>query len=361
VLVLERERRVGRKIEISGGGRCNFTNRVVRSEDFLSANPSFARSALARFGAEDFLARVEARGIAWHEKKAGQLFCDGSARQIVSMLVDDAREAGVEIRVGCAVGEVTRSDRFEIATDSGRIRAEKLVIATGGLSIPKIGATDLGYRIAERFGLPILPTRPGLVPLRLSEDDVQAWGPLAGVSFPAIVRTAGVAVHESVLFTHRGLSGPAILDASSSWRPGEALEIDLFAGADARAAILAAAGRDLTLPNWLAGILPKRLALAWCERRATTRPLRQHSAKELAAIAERLRSWTLHPADTEGYGKAEVTVHGVDTAALSSKTMEARSVPGLHVIGEVVDVTGRLGGFNFQWAWSSGWAAGRAV
>lgn len=359
--MLERERRVGRKIEISGGGRCNFTNRDVRSEDFLSANPSFARSALARFTPQDFLARVEAHGIAWHEKKAGQLFCDGSARQIVAMLTDDCREAGVEIRVGCGVGEVARADRFEITTETRRIAAEKLVIATGGLSIPKVGATDLGYRIAERFGLAIMPTRPGLVPLRLAEDDARDWGRLSGISFPAIVRTAGVAVRESVLFTHRGLSGPAILDASSHWGPGEPLEIDLFDGADALAAITAAARRDVTLPNWLAGVLPKRLALAWCERWGTTQPLRRHSPKELAAIAERLRSWTLHPAETEGYGKAEVTVHGVDTAALSSKTMEARSVPGLHLIGEVVDVTGRLGGFNFQWAWSSGWAAGGAV
>ena len=359
--MLEANARVGRKIEISGGGRCNFTNRIVGAEHFLSANPDFCRSALARYGPDDFIALVDRHGIAWHEKTLGQLFCDGSSREVIALLLAECRDAGVDVRTGCAIGEVSRGSRFAVETNLGRYDAESLVVATGGLSISKLGASDLGYRVAERFGLRVIPPRPGLVPFRFGDADLGQWVDLAGVSFPARVTLGRTEFRESGLFTHRGLSGPAFLQISSYWREGASIEVDLLPDRDVAADFLAARERSVELANFLAGFLPRRLALRWCELYGGSRPLRGHTQDELAAIAERLHAWTVVPEATEGYGKAEVTVCGVDTEELSSKTMAARRVPGLHFVGEVVDVTGHLGGFNFQWAWSSGWAAGQAV
>lgn len=279
----------------------------------------------------------------------------------MALLVDDCRAGGVEIRTGCTIRAVDRDDAFVVDTERGPLHAAALVVASGGLSIPKIGATDLAYRVAERFGIAVVPPRPGLVPLSFGDADRAAWSDLSGVSFPALVTSGGARARESVLLTHRGLSGPAILDASSTWSPGATIEIDLLPEPAQERTLLAAAERSAELANVLAGILPKRLATRWCEQKAPSRPLRRFTPRELQAVVAELHRWTIVPAGTEGYAKAEVTVGGVDTRELSSKTMEARRVPGLYFIGEGVDVTGRLGGFNFQWAWSSGFAAGRAI
>ena len=282
---------------------------------------------------------------------------------MIELLLAECRAAGVEILVGCAVGEVAHDGRFAVETNLGRLEADALVVATGGLSIPKLGASDLGYRIAKRFGLGVVPPRPGLVPFRFAPDDLARWGDLAGVSFPARVRAAGerAEFRESGLFTHRGLSGPAFLQISSYWREGSAVTVDLAPDRDVEAELAAARDRSVELANFLAGFLPRRFALRWCQLHGGSRPLNRYTPAELGEIAARLHAWTVAPASTEGFAKAEVTVCGVDTNALSSKTMAAKRVPGLHFIGEVVDVTGHLGGYNFQWAWSSSWAAGQAI
>jgi predicted Rossmann fold flavoprotein len=369
VLVLERNREVGRKILISGGGRCNFTNIHCRPEHFLSANPHFARSALARYTPADFIALVERHGIAWHEKTLGQLFCDGSARQIVDLLLSECRDGGVRIEVGCEVTGVTRVAQafrpaltFAVETSGGGFEAPSLVVATGGLSIPKIGATDLGYRIATQFRVPVVPTRPALVPLLFDENDRSHWSDLAGVAADCIASTSGASFRESFLFTHRGLSGPAILQASSYWRPGAAIDIDLLPGVDILAELTArrAAGDTASPKTLVARHLPNRLVDRWFHDDPGS-VLATTSNERLASTAGRLHRWSVVPAGTEGYAKAEVTAGGVDTRALSSKTLEARDVPGLYFIGEVVDVTGHLGGFNFQWAWAAAAAAGDAV
>ncbi|MGH7804547.1 MAG: aminoacetone oxidase family FAD-binding enzyme, partial [Candidatus Binatia bacterium] len=303
VAVVEGQPRVGRKIEISGGGRCNFTNRVVGAEHFLSENPDFARSALARYGPDHFIALVDRYGIAWHEKTLGQLFCDGSSRQVIDLLVAECRDAGVEIRVGQTVTDVTRDGRFAVDTDGGRLEAESLVVATGGLSIPKLGASDLGYRLASRFGLRVVAPRPGLVPFRFAADDLPRWGDLAGVSFPTRVRVAGerAEFREAGLFTHRGLSGPAFLQISSYWREGRELVVDFAPDRDIAGELLAARDRSIELANFLAGVLPRRLALRWCELHGGSRPLRSYSPAELESIAAHLRAWTVGPATTEGF------------------------------------------------------------
>ena len=358
-VVLEHNGRVGRKIEISGGGRCNFTNLHAGPANFISANPHFAKSALARYTPADFVALVERHRIAYHEKKLGQLFCDGSSRQVIGMLLAECEAAGVEVVTGCRVAAVRRDSLFEVETGRGTYHAESLVVATGGLSIPKLGATDFGYRVARQFGLKVVAPEPALVPLTLGPRDLAAFRPLSGVSVPAVVRLGPAEFAESVLVTHRGLSGPAVLQISSYWSRGDELSIDLLPGADARALLESRRASGAELATALASRLPKRFAQVWCEAFARPGPLRAYTDAEVEAAAARLHDWRVRPAGTEGFQKAEVTRGGVHTDELSSKTMEARRVPGLYFVGEVVDVTGHLGGYNFQWAWASGHAAGR--
>ncbi|MCE0523748.1 MAG: NAD(P)/FAD-dependent oxidoreductase [Methylacidiphilales bacterium] len=371
VVVLERGGRIGAKILISGGGRCNFTNLHARPENYLSANPDFCKSALARYTPDDFLALVERHGIAWHEKKLGQLFCDHSSRDIVEMLARECAAAGVEIKTGMDVTAVRRLETdggFEVVTSGETFSAKRLVIATGGLSLPKLGATDFAYRIARQFGLNVLPVRAGLVPFTFGGGDLEFCRTLSGVSAPCAARvensskkTRGVEFTEHFLFTHRGLSGPAMLQVSSYWQAPDELRVNLFPEDDARAWLEENRTSGMRLDTLLARRLPERFAEAWTAPLAPLRPVRAYSERELDDIARRLENWTLRPAGTEGYATAEVTVGGIDTRDLHSKTMEARNVPGLHFIGEAVDVTGWLGGYNFQWAWASGHACGQAV
>jgi len=360
-LVIERNAEVGRKILISGGGRCNFTNLGTAPENFLSANPDFCRSALARYTPADFVALLEKHGVRFHEKKLGQLFCDGSARQVVELLLAEARAAGVRIETGCDVECVERAGDFALATSQGGFRGAALVVATGGLSIPKLGATDFALRLAGRFGVAVTETKPGLVPLRMQEDELAFCVALAGASIRTETRCGPASFRESLLFTHRGVSGPAVLQASSYWRPGAALEVDLLPGEDAAALLAETRARGRGLVRLLEERQPRRFAQAWAARYAPDRPLADLTRPELAELARRLHAWRVEPSETEGYGKAEVTVGGVDTRELSSRTLECRRVPGLYFIGEAVDVTGWLGGYNFQWAWASGAAAGRAA
>ncbi len=361
VVVLEHNERVGRKIEISGGGRCNFTNTGTTAKNFLSGNPHFAKSALARYTPSDFVALVERHGIRYHEKKLGQLFCDGSSRQIIGMLLAECEAAGVRVVTGCRVSEVERGERFRLKTGRGEFEAESLVVATGGLSIPKLGATDFGYRLARQFGLAVVRPEPALVPLTLAPRDLALFQPLSGVSVSAVVRLGPAEFAENVLVTHRGLSGPAVLQISSYWSRGEEISIDLLPGTDARELLAARRRGGAELSTALGQHLPKRFAQVWCELFAPPRPLRAYTDAEVEAVAARLHDWRVSPAGTEGFQKAEVTRGGVHTDELSSKTMEARRVPGLYFVGEVVDVTGHLGGYNFQWAWASGNAAGQYV
>ena len=363
VTVIDHARAAGEKIRISGGGRCNFTNRTVSAERFLSANPRFALSALRRFTPQDFIARVDQAGISWHEKTLGQLFCDGSARQIVDMLLRDMAKAGVALMLGSAVRSLARDGGFTVTTDGGQIQADSLVVATGGKSIPKMGATSLGYQIAEQFGLPLRPTRPGLVPLTFSEQELAGWRPLAGLSVTARVSHEKIGFTEGLLFTHRGLSGPSILQISSYWREGDTILIDLAHGQDVLSGLKAArgaAGRH-SLTRALARYLPEKLAETLVTRSGLTGNLADQSNDALARLAALAQAWPVRPVGSEGYRTAEVTLGGVDTAALDGRSMQAKTVPGLYFVGEVVDVTGWLGGYNFQWAWSSGWAAGQVA
>jgi predicted Rossmann fold flavoprotein len=362
VLVLERAERIGKKILISGGGRCNFTNLNAGPENYLSANPDFCKSALARFSPGDFVALVERHGIAHHEKKLGQLFCDHSSREIVEMLRRECDEAGVKIETGTDVSSIRREgDGFVVEISRGEVEARRLVIATGGLSLPKLGATDFAYRIARQFGLAVLPARPGLVPFTFSGEALDFCRALSGLSTGCAVRAgSGPDFAEQLLFTHRGLSGPAMLQVSSYWEAGTPIRINLFPEGDARAWLEEQRGSGAQLHTLLARRLPERLASAWARQLAPLRPLRSYAPGQLDEIASRLENWTLQPAGTEGYATGEVTVGGIDTRGLHSKTMEARTVPGLHFIGEAVDVTGWLGGYNFQWAWASGHACGMA-
>ncbi len=415
VLVIEHSERVGKKIGISGGGRCNFTNTGTTAENFVSQNPHFCKSALARYTPADFIALVEKHGIAYHEKKLGQLFCDGSSQHIIDMLLRECHDAGVEIRCGCEVREVNsgapgegtrerghpagifeegspeeraladarasaKSEKrsFILQTNQGTFQSSSLVIATGGLSIAPLGATDFGYRIARQFGLRIEETRPGLVPLTLPPQVQMKLAKLSGISIDAIVRqqASGAARHrrnapsfrENILITHRGLSGPAILQISNYWRPGEALSIDLLPETNVAEFIVAQLQQppatnvpDVELVTLLSRYLPRRFAVAWCELYQPSKPIKRYSHKELQEIAENLHNFQLTPSGTEGFRKAEVTAGGVATDELSSQTMEAKRVSGLYFIGEVVDVTGQLGGYNFQWAWASAYAAGQVV
>ena len=359
VIVLDHAERVGKKILISGGGRCNFTNLHCTPANFLSQNRHFAKSALARYTPQDFIALVEAHGISYHEKTLGQLFCDGSAKEIVAMLEKECALAGVMTLVNCPVRCIRHSDGFSVDTSRGTFCAPVLVMATGGPSIPKMCATGFGYEVAEQFGLKIVPVRPALVPFTLDEEDRAAYCDLAGLSAEAIVRAGEAQFREKLLITHRGLSGPVMLQASSYWQTGEPIKIDLAPGRDWTATLREPkARRDTAAARAaLAEILPLRLTTRWME----LSPPDGWSNAALVEADARLHTWTLSPSGTEGYEKAEVTAGGVDTNELSAKTMESRKVPGLFFIGEVVDVTGHLGGFNFQWAWASGAAAGRAI
>ncbi|WP_149536346.1 BaiN/RdsA family NAD(P)/FAD-dependent oxidoreductase [Siccirubricoccus phaeus] len=363
VLLLDHAAEPGRKILISGGGRCNFTNLQCAPDRFLSANPHFARSALARYTQQDFIALVRRHGIAFHEKTLGQLFCDGSARQILAMLLAEAQAGGVELRLGHRVTAVTRADRFRVETDHGAFEAPALVLATGGPSIPKLGASGFAYEVARQFGLPLVPPRPALVPLTFEGEALALMRPLAGVALECIAQIGRARFREAMLFTHRGLSGPAILQASSYWFPGGELLLDLLPGEDAAPWLRAGKrARPRAEPRTLlAEKLPQRLAVALAPLHLLPKPLAEVPDRALDAMAALLKAWRLTPAGTEGYAKAEVTAGGIDTAALSSRDMQARSVPGLFAVGEAVDVTGWLGGYNFQWAWSSGWAAGQAL
>jgi predicted Rossmann fold flavoprotein len=365
VVLVDHYDKVGEKIRISGGGRCNFTNLHATWRDFLSDNPDFCRSALARFTPRDFIGLVERHGIAWHEKTLGQLFCDESSRQIIDMLVEECRVGGVEWRQPCAVEEVSYEPGcFELRTAMGTLQAAALVVATGGLTVPKIGATPFAYRLAEQFGIAVVAPKPALVPLAFAPDLLARYGDLAGVSLEAEASCARGKFREGLLLTHRGLSGPVILQISSYWQQADGAEpirINLLPGTDARAWLAQNRRSPTPLPALLAERLPKRFAQQWCEAHAWTLPLVQLGDRILDDIALALSDWRVQPSGTLGFNKAEVTLGGVDTRALSSKTMEAATVPGLYFIGEAVDVTGHLGGFNFQWAWASGRAAGLAA
>ncbi|EPH6762973.1 NAD(P)/FAD-dependent oxidoreductase [Cronobacter dublinensis] len=366
VLVLDNGKKPGRKILMSGGGRCNFTNLYVEPSAYLSANPHFCKSALARYTQWDFIDLVGKHGIAWHEKTLGQLFCDDSAEQIVTMLMAECEKGGVTVRLRSEVLGIARDENgYTLTLNGGAVQTPRLVIASGGLSMPGLGATPFGYKVAEQFGLKVLPTRAGLVPFTLHKPLLEQIQTLSGVSVPAVVTADdGTVFRESILFTHRGLSGPAILQISSYWQPGEWVTVNLLPDVDAGAFIdeQRAAHPNQSLKNTLAMLLPKRLVE--CLQSLGQLPdvtLKQLNSRQQQELLETLHGWRVQPNGTEGYRTAEVTLGGVDTHELSSRTMEARNVPGLYFIGEVVDVTGWLGGYNFQWAWSSAWACAQAL
>ena len=369
VLLIDHSPKVAEKIRISGGGRCNFTNRDTTPANFISANPHFCRSALARYTPQDFIGLLQRHRIGWHEKHKGQLFCDDSSEQVIEMLLRECAQGGVTRWQGCAVSAVRSTQLgFELDTDRGLVRAARLVVATGGLSIPKIGATDFGYRLARQFGHQLVETRPALVPLTF---DPIGWAPFAALSGAALevkietgVGKSRTAFVEDLLFTHRGLSGPAVLQISSYWSAGTPIRIDLAPTRDLKASLVAAKGSSQRqLGNELAELIPRRLADAWLAGTPDLeqRPMPDQRDRDLIHLAARLQHWELNPQGSEGYRKAEVTAGGVDTRQLSSQSLESNLIPGLHFIGEVVDVTGWLGGYNFQWAWASAAACARAM
>lgn len=359
VIVLDHAKRSGQKILVSGGGSCNFTNRDIHSGNYISENPHFCKSALARFRPSDFIALLKKHRISYHEKQEGQLFCKGSSLQITDMLKKECSAVGAKIYLGCSIHEIFKDSGFRAKTSLGVFESESTVIATGGLSYPNLGASDLGLRIAGHFGINVIPPRPSLVPLILSPADQKKFSALAGVSFDA---EAGTGLHKfrgKILFTHKGLSGPAVLQVSSYWEPGQGITIDLLPGHDAKSIFAAGRQSRTAMKNLLSKYLPRRLAQTWAEFYLPLKPVNQYNEKELLEAAGLVHSWTLYPSGTEGFRTAEVTRGGVDTSELSSKTMEAKKVPGLYFIGEAVDVTGQLGGYNLHWAWASGWAAGQ--
>ncbi|TAJ76188.1 MAG: NAD(P)/FAD-dependent oxidoreductase [Gallionellaceae bacterium] len=373
VVVLDHAHKLAEKIRISGGGRCNFTNLNTKPENYLSQNPHFCRSALARYTPQHFIALLDKHQLHYSEKALGQLFCDDGSEAIIKMLKDECDAAGVKLLLACDIKNISPlppgegkskmkfSARFSVATSRGEFQAASLVIASGGLSIPKIGASPFGYKVAEQFGIPITRLHAGLVPLSFHPEEWGAYAGLAGISVDAVVSFGKQKFRESVLFTHRGLSGPAILQISSYWEHGQALHIDLLPGHDVRQIFVGQRGSRMLPDNFLMQYLPKRLAEIWCAKFAENKPLNQFSEKALAALADQLHDWQITPSGTLGYSKAEVTCGGVDTRALSSKTMQANDAEGLYFVGEVMDVTGQLGGYNFQWAWASGYAAGQVV
>lgn len=365
VLVLDHANKAGKKILMSGGGKCNFTNYHVSAENYLSHNPHFCKSALSRFTQWDFIALVEQYRIAYHERDHGQLFCDHSAKDILHMLLTECRRAGVKIQLNCEIEQIDKPEdtRFVIQSSHGKFACESLVIASGGLSIPKMGATPFGYRLAEQFGLKVRPTRAGLVPLTLHEKDKQRFAALSGIAVECVVQTGDTSFRENVLFTHRGLSGPAILQVSSYWQAGEPIHINLLPDLDLADTLQSQrrAQPKQQLKTAVAAYLPKRLVAVLLEESVAAKALHELSNKQLEQIAAGLHDFVVKPNGTEGYRTAEVTVGGVDCDELSSRTLESRKVSGLYFIGEVVDVTGWLGGYNFQWAWASGWSAGQVV
>jgi predicted Rossmann fold flavoprotein len=364
VLILDHADKPGEKIRISGGGRCNFTNLNAAPANFISQNPSFCISALRRYTQADFIALVERYGIAYHEKTLGQLFCDGSSRQIVDLLLNEMKQAGVVLRLGTSVETVEKtSEGFALRLSEGAVQCRSVVVATGGKSIPKMGATGFGYDLAQQFGLRIVETRPALVPLTLEPIMLERLTPLAGVSVDAVAACGKTKFSEAMLFTHRGLSGPAILQISSYWREGDEITLSMLPGVNVFEELRTARAQNgrQALQTALSALLPKRLAQTIAETEKGPANLADFSDKHLRRIDETVNQWRFKPAGSEGYRTAEVTLGGVDTRELDSKTMEAKTVPGLYFIGEVVDVTGWLGGYNFQWAWSSGWCAGQAV
>ncbi|MGG7534297.1 MULTISPECIES: NAD(P)/FAD-dependent oxidoreductase [Rhizobium] len=364
VVVIDHAKVPGEKIRISGGGRCNFTNIHAEPKNFLSANPHFCKSALARFTPADFIAMVDRHGIAWHEKTLGQLFCDDSAKDIIRMLLDEMRAAGAGLHLGTEISGVERSEAgFRVSTGESVFEASSLIVATGGKSIPKMGATGFAYRLAEQFGLAVLETRPGLVPLTLDPGLLASLAPLAGISAPAEIRHGRTAFREALLFTHRGLSGPAILQISSYWREGDEIVVAVEPDVDISAQLKTAKqlkGRQ-SAQTALGDILPKRLAQFLVEREKIAGNMADLPDKALQRLAASAQNWIIKPSGSEGYRTAEVTLGGIDTAALDSRSMEAKTVPGLYFVGECVDVTGWLGGYNFQWAWASGFAAGECA
>ncbi|OHV25963.1 NAD(P)/FAD-dependent oxidoreductase [Rhizobium sp. RMa-01] len=364
VVVLDHARAPGEKIRISGGGRCNFTNIHAGPKNFLSANPHFCKSALARFTPADFIAMVDRHGIAWHEKTLGQLFCDDSAKDVIRMLLDEMRSAGAQLHLGTGISAVEKVEAgFRVSTGEETFEASSLIVATGGKSIPKMGATGFAYRLAEQFGLPVLETRPGLVPLTLDPGLLEAIAPLAGISAPAEIRHGRTAFREALLFTHRGLSGPVILQISSYWREGDEIVLAIEPDIDIAAHLKMAKqvnGRQ-SPQTALSDLLPKRLAQFLVEREKISGNMADLPDKALLRLAAAAQNFAIKPSGSEGYRTAEVTLGGIDTAALDSRSMEAKAVPGLYFIGECVDVTGWLGGYNFQWAWASGFAAGECA
>jgi predicted Rossmann fold flavoprotein len=362
VLLLDHSAKLAEKIRISGGGRCNFTNLNAKPENYISRNPHFCRSALARFTPQHFIAMLDKHGIKYHKKTLGQLFCDDGSEVIIAMLRAECDAAGVHWCMPCSVEKVEYRDAFYyLTTPRGKYRAAALVIASGGLSMPKIGATPFGYKVAEQFGVPMTRLKPGLVPLTFHPEEWAPYAELSGASLEALVSFGKHSFREKLLFTHRGLSGPAVLQISSYWEPGQPLFIDLLPDHDMHEIVLQQRGNKMLLGNFLAQHLPKRLAEIVATQWMENKPLNQYAEKELLALADKLKAWQITPTGTLGYSKAEVTCGGVDTRALSSKTMECNDVPGLYFIGEVLDVTGQLGGYNFQWAWSSAYAAGQAI
>ena len=363
VIVLEGSNRCGKKIIMSGGGRCNFTNTGTSPKNFLSQNPHFCKSALARYSPQDFIDLVERHGIAYHEKELGQLFCDESSKQIVKMLLDECQWAGVEINTDCQIESIERSDCFVVRSNHGIIFADKLVIASGGLSIPSMGATGFGYDIAKQFGHSIIETRAGLVPFTLSGKPLEQYSQLAGLSLPVKLKTPSIEFSNALLFTHRGLSGPAVLQASSYWQLGQSIEINLLPDMDVaeHLLVLQKQGHKAELKTILSELLPKRLAQLLCTDFFSNIAINQYKHSELKDIAYALKHWTLTPSGTEGYRTAEVTLGGVNTDEISSSTFESKLCPKLYFIGEVIDVTGHLGGYNFQWAWACATAAGQSI
>ncbi len=359
VLVLEHTGKIANKVRISGGGRCNFTNHNISSDNYVSRNPHFCKSALARFTPHDFIDMIERHGIRYYEKEAGQLFCNGSSGEIIRLFQKECSAAGVEVYTRCRIDSIKKKDCFIIGTNYGAVESQSLVVATGGLSYPKLGATDSGFRIAKQFGMKVTLPEPALVPFTFEQKDLNNFGALSGVSLEAMVSCRDAGFNGKILFTHRGLSGPAILQISLYWKRGDPITINLLPGIDVYELLMTRHRSRMKMENLLAGYLPDRFAQKWCKLYAQSKPVNQYTEKEIREIAYKLRNWQIIPAGTEGYSKAEVTLGGVDTDELSSRTMEAKKVPGLYFIGEVVDVTGQLGGFNLQWAWSSGYAAGQ--
>ena len=365
VLVIDHANKAGKKILMSGGGRCNFTNYSVEAEHFISRNPHFCKSALSRFTQWDFLALIDRYQIPFHERSHGQLFCDHSAKDVLNLLLSECEQANVTIRLECKVQSLNKlsDDLFQIITDKGTVQCESVVIATGGLSIPKMGATAFGYQVAEQFDIDIIPPRAALVPFTLQPEDKVKYAPLSGIAVPCIISNQTLSFTENILFTHRGLSGPAVLQISSYWKAGEAVWVNFLPDLDVENVLKEkrASKVKLQLKNVLAEWLPKRLVNVLVNQELFAQPLQQLSDKQIGEIAGLIEYWEIKPNGTEGYRTAEVTAGGVDCTAISSKTMQSHSVSGLYFIGEVLDVTGWLGGYNFQWAWSSGWCAGQYV